>query len=297
MANKRPLSENEAMRRYRQRKIIRYQVSRTLFVRIPLLLFALFVLGPIYWILRTSLMYDADSIRRPLSYLPIPFTTSAYVKALTQLDLGRVFTNSLLVAFGSCLLGLFLVLLTAYSMSRFRFRGKMVIMLLLAATQMVPQVMVLVPYYVVFTSLRLIDTLWALIISEAIGIIPFSALMLKQFFDQVTPELDEAAMIDGCTRLSALFRIIMPLVVPGMVAVTIFNFISSWNSLMMAVVLISDPAKMTLPPRLMLLRDQYTFSWAVHAAGGVVNLVPAIILFAFIQKYLISGLTTGAVKG
>ena len=89
----------------------------------------------------------------------------------------------------------------------------------------------------------------------------------------------------------------MPLVVPGMVAVTIFNFISSWNSLMMAVVLLNDPAKMTLPPRLMLLRDQYTFSWAVHAAGGVVNLVPAIILFAFIQKYLISGLTTGAVKG
>jgi multiple sugar transport system permease protein len=285
------------LRRHKHLKTIGYQVRRTLLVRIPLLFFAIFVLGPIYWILRTSLMYDADSIRRPLSYLPIPITTNAYVMALTNLDLVRVFTNSLLVAAGSCVLGLFLVLLAAYSMSRFRFRGKMAVMLLLAATQMVPQVMVLVPYYVVFTALGLIDTLWALIISEAISVIPFSALMLKQFFDQITPELDEAAMIDGCTRFSALFLIIMPLVVPGMVAVTIFNFISSWNSLMMAVVLLNDPAKMTLPPRLMLLRDQYTFSWAVHAAGGVVNLVPAIILFAFIQKYLISGLTTGAVKG
>jgi multiple sugar transport system permease protein len=287
----------EEHRRRRRRRAIQCQVTRTLFLRIPLLLYGVFVLGPIYWVVRTSFMANADAIRLPLRYLPLPFTAKAYVLALSELDLVRVFTNSLLVAGGTCILGLFLVLLTAYSMSRFTFWGKTAIMLLLAATQMVPGIMVMIPYYIVFGKLGLIDTLWSLIIAEAIGVIPFSTLMLKQFFDQVSSEIDDAAQIDGCTRVGALFRVIMPLIVPGIVAITIFNFLQSWNSLMMPVILLNDPAKMTLPARLMLLRDQYTFGWALHAAGGVVNLVPAIILFALIQRHLISGLTAGAVKG
>lgn len=279
------------------RRVVRGQLLRTLTLRLPLLAYGIFVLGPIYWIVRTSLMTDADSISLPLRYLPMPLTTDAFVLALSELDLVRVFTNSIVVAAGTCFLGLFLVLLTAYGMSRYAFRGKVVIMLLLAVTQMVPGVMVMIPYFVVFSKLGLIDTLWSIIIAQAIGVIPFSTLMLKQFFDQISLELDDAARIDGCTRLGVLFRVVMPLIMPGIVAITIFNFIQSWNALMLPIIMLNDPEKMTLPVRLMLLRDQYTFGWALHAAGGVVNLIPAIALFAMIQRHLISGLTAGAVKG
>src|SRR5262249_54460433 len=154
-------------------------------------------------------------------YLPLPFTLVSYQEAFRQMNMARVMANSLAVALATCLLSLVLMLLAAYALSRFRFRVKGLVLLLLVGTQMLPQIMLLVPLFVMLRIAGLLDTLAGLIVAELLGAIPFSALLLKQFFDQITTELDDAAMIDGCGRVQALAFVIVPLVLPGIVAVTI----------------------------------------------------------------------------
>lgn len=273
------------------------QVHRTLILRIPLLLFALFTLFPIYWLARSSFMSEADLIRVPVRYLPLPFSLLNYQVALNEMNLVRVLVNSVVVASGTAILSLILMLMAAYALSRFSFGGKGVTLMLLVATQMLPQIMLLVPLFIILRTAGLLDTLIGLILAELLGAIPFSALLLKQFFDQITPELDEAAMIDGCNRVQALWLIVTPLVLPGIVAVTIFNFINVWNAVLLPTILLINPEHYTLPIALMLLRDRNTSVWGMQAAGGMLNLIPSLILFGIIQRYLISGLTSGAVKG
>jgi multiple sugar transport system permease protein len=273
------------------------QLRRTIAIRLPLVLFGLFTLFPIYWLARSSFMTEGDLIAVPLRYLPLPFTLIHYQEAFQQMNMARVMLNSLIVAGGTCLLSLALMLLAAYALSRLRFRGKGLVLLLLVATQMLPQIMLLVPLFVMLRVAGLLDTLAGVILAELLGAIPFSALLLKQFFDQITSELDDAAMIDGCGRVQALALVIMPLILPGIVAVTIFNFINVWNALILPTILLIDPGNFTLPVALMLLRDRNTSVWGMQAAGGMLNLIPSLILFAIVQRYLISGLSSGAVKG
>jgi multiple sugar transport system permease protein len=273
------------------------QAWRTLILRIPLILFALFTLFPIYWLARSSFMSEADLIRVPVRFLPLPFSLLNYQEAIRQLNLWTVLFNSVVVAAGTAALSLVLMLASAYALSRFRFRGKGLTLMLLVATQMLPQIMLLVPLFIILRVTGLIDTLFGVIVAELLGAIPFSALLLKQFFDQLTPELDEAAMIDGCNRVQALALIVVPLILPGIVAVTIFNFINVWNAVLLPTILLIDPDNFTLPIALMLLRDRNTAVWGMQAAGGMLNLIPSLILFGIIQRYLISGLASGAVKG
>ncbi|MBI2941901.1 MAG: carbohydrate ABC transporter permease [Chloroflexi bacterium] len=272
-------------------------LAHTLLVRLPLLVFGAWTVFPMYWMLRTSLMSDALNQQVPLRYFPWPITLHYYADAVRGLSLGRLFLNSLIVSGGSGVLALALALLAAYALARYRFRLKAAILLGLAGTQMLPAVFVIVPIFVLFTQLRLANTLAGLLLAESFFAVPFSVLLLKQFYEQIPTELDEAAMVDGCGRLGAIVRVVMPLTLPGVVAVAIFNFINSWNALMLPIVLISSPERMTLPPGLLTLKDQYIFSWATHATGAMIAIVPSLILFTVIQKYLIGGLSAGSVKG
>jgi multiple sugar transport system permease protein len=272
------------------------QVRRTLVLRLPLLAVGLFALFPIFWLARTSLMTEADLIRLPLSYLPIPLTFENFIRAFDQLNLARVLLNSAFVALGTSGLALVLVMLSAYAISRFRIRGRGLIMLLLLGTQMLPDVLLLVPLFIILRDLQLLDTLPGLVLAESIFVVPFSAVLLKQFFDRIPANLDEAAMLDGCNRVQALRHVVFPLVLPGAVAVTILGFITVWNSLILPTVLLVNPDNHTLPISLMLLRDRNTVVWGMQAAGGMLNLVPTLILFALVQRYLVSGLASGAAK-
>lgn len=271
--------------------------SRTFLVRIPLLLFGFWTVFPMYWMLRTSLMDDKINQQVPLQYIPWPITFEYYQKTWRELALGQLFTNSLIVAAGSGLLALLFAFLSAYALARYRFRLKGALMLGLAGTQMIPVVIIVVPLFVVFSRMGVANSLLGLIIGESILAIPFSSLMMKQFYEQISSELDEAAMVDGCTRLGAIFRVVMPLTLPGIVAIAIFNFINSWNAMLLPIVLISSQDKMTLPPGLLTMKDQFVFSWGTHAAGAMVAIIPTLILFAMIQRYLIGGLSAGSVKG
>jgi multiple sugar transport system permease protein len=272
-------------------------LAHTLIVRVPLLLFGLWTLFPIYWMLRTSLMSDLSNQRIPLQYYPWPITFEYYVQSWTALSLGRLFLNSAVVAIGSCLLAMLLAMLSAYALSRYRFRLKAAIFLGLAGTQMIPVILIVVPLFVLFTQLGLVNTLTGLVIAHGILAVPFSALMMTQFYEQIPHDLDEAAMVDGCGRLGALVRVVMPLTLPGIVAVSIFNFINAWNELLLATILINSPDRMTLPVGLVTLKDQFIFSWGTHATGAMIAVIPTLILFGLIQRYLIGGLAAGSVKG
>ena len=272
-------------------------LAHTLLVRLPLLSFGVWTAFPMYWMLRTSLMSDNLNQKTPLQYVPWPLTFEYYQSTWRNLALGQLFFNSLVVAVFSGIIALALAFLSAYALARYRFRLKGAMMLGLAATQMIPSVVIIVPIFVLMTRLHLANTLYSLILADGFFAVPFSALMLKQFYEQIPAELDEAAMVDGCSRLGAMVRVIMPLTIPGVIAVAIFNFINSWNALLLPIVLITSQNKMTLQPGLLTVRDQYVFSWATHAVGAMVAVIPSLLLFAFIQKYLISGLSSGSVKG
>jgi len=278
-------------------KPLKHGLKQIIDLYVPLLLFGLWTILPVYWMLRTSLMDDNLSQMVPLRYIPWPITMRNYAYAWKGLNLGRLFANSLFVSILAGCLGILLALLSAYCLARFRFRLKAAVMLGLAGTQMIPVVLVIVPYFVLFSRLRLVNSLSGLVIAYGLGRVPFSILMLKQFYEQLPADIDEAAMVDGCSRMGALLRVVMPLTLPGIVAVTIFNFITSWNELMLATVLISSPKLMTLPVGLSTLKDQFIFSWGTHATGAMIAIVPAFVLFAIIQRYLITGLASGSVKG
>jgi multiple sugar transport system permease protein len=261
------------------------------------LAFGIWTLFPLYWMLRTSLMSDNASTALPLAYLPIPLSFEHWLHAWQKLNLGGMIANSLLVSLSACTIALMLAFLAAYALARFAFRLKPIILVMLAATQMVPIVLIIVPTFVVITRLGAANSLFGLIAVEGLLAVPFSVLMLKQFYDQIPPDIDEAAMIDGCTRLGVLRHVIIPLSLPGLVAITVFNFINSWNELLMATVLLSDPALFTLPLGLVITKDAEVFSWGAHAVGALVAVAPTLVIFAFIQRWMIAGMAAGATKG
>jgi multiple sugar transport system permease protein len=189
-----------------------------------------------------------------------------------------------------------LSMLVAYGLSRFKFRGKKGIMNLLLLTQLLPGMMLLVPIFITLNNLRLVNTLTGLIIVFVAFDLPFCSLLLRNFANNIPVSLEEAAMIDGCSTLGVLFRIVFPLLLPGAIAVGVFSFLGSWNEFLFPLVLMSDPAKFTISIGLGYMKGAYATKYAAMAAGTVISLVIPLALFAIMQKHLINGLTSGSVK-
>jgi multiple sugar transport system permease protein len=264
---------------------------------LPLLVFLVYTLFPIYWTVNTAFKRERDIMTFPLQYFPGKVTLENFVQLWKSFEIYRYMLNSLLVAVASSFLILFMSTLAGFSFARFKFKGKRLIMLIFLSVQMFPVVLLIVPLYIIYSKIGLIDTLASLIITYGTFNLAFCTLTMRGFFLEVPREIEECAMVDGCSRMAAIVRVTLPVVVPGLVATGLFAFLSAWNELMFAVMFLSSQAKMTLPIALATFIGQYQIYWGPMCAGVLTALLPELLLFAYIQKYLIRGLASGAVKG
>ena len=257
----------------------------------------LITIFPLYWILVSSLKAPADIAAYPVQYLPLRPTLQNYVSLFGASDFGQNMLSSLVVATSAGLAATVIATLSAYVLSRFRFRARGLVVLAFLVTQMIPAFIALGPLYQLMVALDLVDNRGGLALVYVAMCIPFSSIMLKGFFDNVPEELDEAAMIDGCSRLTALGRIILPVMLPGLAATFIFNFVNFWNELFLSVTLLNSSDKRTIPTALNGFITSFNIEWGPLSAAAVLTVIPTMVLFGIASKWIVAGLTAGATKG
>lgn len=252
---------------------------------------------PLYWILVTSLKGPGDIAAYPVQYVPTRPTLDNYINLFERSSFGQNMLNSLIVSFCAAAIATLIAMLSAYVLSRFSFRSRGAVMLAFLVTQMIPAFIALGPLYQFMVQLGQVDQLSGLVLVYVAVCIPFSAIMLKGFFDNVPDSLEEAAMVDGCTRMTALWRVIVPVMTPGIIATFIFNFVNSWNELFLSVTLINTSERRTIPTALNGFITSFNIEWGPLSAAAVLTVIPTMVLFAFASRWIVSGLTAGATKG
>ncbi|MFK7862069.1 MAG: carbohydrate ABC transporter permease [Granulosicoccus sp.] len=261
---------------------------------ISYLLFALF---PLYWLLKISLTPEKLIYSEGTALWPGTLTFENFQQVILYSDFKVYFINSVYVSLGTAAITTLIAAAAGYSFSRFRFRGKTLVVVLMLITQMFPLLMIIAPIYKIVAGLGLLNTLTSLIVVYTAFNIPFATFLMQSFFDGIPKDLDEAAMIDGCTRLQALRKVILPLTLPGLAATLGFIFTAAWSELLFALMLINSNDSMTFPVGLLTFVSKFSVDWGQMMAAGVLALVPSCLFFIFIQRYLVQGLTAGAIKG
>lgn len=255
------------------------------------------IVFPLYWMLVTSLKDESEIFRLPPSYIPNLITNVNYVFAWTQTKIPIYFLNSVGYAFGTLLVVLFCASLSSYSMSRFKFKGKAAYLITVLLTQLMPMTTLIVPLYVSFGKMGLFNNRFALIAVYSAIQIPIGTWLLLGYFNSIPLEIDEAARIDGCTNFRILWKIVLPLAKPGLMAVGLSVVISIWQELMLAMTFTSIDANRPLMAGVSASITKAGIKWGQMNATGIIACVPIIIIYIFLQRYLVEGLTGGAVKG
>jgi len=256
-------------------------------------------LAPIYWMITISFKREVDQFAVPPRWFWFAPTLEHYLDAFVVRSFGQYLINSLVVAIGSTVCALVLGTLAAYSLARFRVPGNLdrKLALWILSTRMFPAIVTAVPLFLIMRDLRLVNTRLSLIIVYTSFNLPFVVWMMRGFFAEVPRDLEEAAMVDGDSRLGALWRVVLPLVTPGLAATAVFCLIVSWNEFLFALVLTQTDDAMTLPVGIAGRVTQYGIKWGVMSAAAVVAMVPILAFAMSVQKYLVRGLSLGAVKG
>jgi multiple sugar transport system permease protein len=268
---------------------------RLIEIHIPIALILAFALFPYLWMLLTSLKPAAEASQWPVRYWPSRLTLEHYETLFARTSFFGNLWNSFVIAAGATLVGLAAAVPAAYAFSRFRFPGRRLLLVGFLTANMFPVVLLILPIFIVMRQIGLLDTFIGVIAGHATFAIPFSIWMLTSYFGAIPLELDEAATIDGATRLQAIWLVILPVAMPGIVTTAIYIFISSWNEYLFAMMLAGQDVR-TVTVALQLFIGEFSIQWGLLTAGGTLVALPATILFLLIQKRLTGGLTAGAVK-
>lgn len=252
---------------------------------------------PALWILLTSLKTEAELVQQPITWLPQTATLANYARAFADQPLLRYLGNSVVVALGSTGVSLLVSALAAYAIARLNLRHRQLILSCIVASSMFPLVTLLVPIFETFRSLGLLNTYTALILPYTVLNLPVCTLVLVGFFQGIPRDLENAAMIDGCTRLGALWRVVVPLAAPGVFTAGILAFVNAWDEFLLALSLNASAGMRTLPVGITLYQGEFTFPWPVISAALIVAIVPVAVLIALFQERVVGGLTQGGLKG
>lgn len=258
----------------------------------------LVALAPVYWMVTISLKTEADHFAVPPEWVGFKPTLEHYREAFFARSFGRYLLTSAVVSLSSTALAMTIGTLAAYALARLRMPAKTDkrLSLWILSTRMFPPIVTVVPLFLMMRDLRLLDTIASLVIVYTAFNLPFVVWMMRGFFQELPRELEEAAMVDGDSRMGALVRVILPLVAPGLAATSVFCLIVSWNEFLFALVLAQTDAAMTLPVGIAGRVTQYEIKWGVMSAAGVVAMVPILVFAMAVQRYLVRGLSLGAVK-
>lgn len=256
------------------------------------------LLFPIYWMLVCSLMPSPYLSILPPHFLPDKFTLENYQRIFSEAAYLNFFKNSFIVSVGTVGLALLIAIPAGYSFSRYSFSGKHVLQSLLMSVQMFPTVVILISLYVFYRNLGLLNTYQGLILADATFTMPLSIMLSRSFFDTVPRSIDDAARIDGAGRFRIILQIAFPLVLPGVVAVAIYTFLNAWDSYLVPLIILTEQSMKTLPIGISeTFLGEYSHNYGGMMAFAFAGTLPIVLIFIFLQKYMIAGLTAGAVKG
>lgn len=256
------------------------------------------LLFPIYWMVVCSLMPTHYLTVLPPHFIPVDVSLENYIQIAQTPKYVAYFRNSVIVAIGTVLTTLLLAVPAGYAFSRYRFKGKTTLLSAIMSVQMFPVVVILASLYIFYTKLGLLSTYPGLILSDTTFALPLAITLIKSFFDTVPKSLDESARIDGAGRIRTLVEILFPLVKPGIVAVCIYTFLNAWDDYMMSLIIMQDASMKTLPVGIAeTFLGEYCYNYGGMMAFAVIGSLPIVLLFIFLQKYMVAGLTAGAVKG
>jgi multiple sugar transport system permease protein len=266
------------------------------------------LLAPFLWLVRSSISPTAELTQKPPVWLPRELTLAHYQEILqaffvrtTGFSIPELIVtglrNSLLVSLAVMLISLVVGGLAAYAFSRLRFPLRNTLLLGLLASRMVPAFAIIIPFFVLFRHLQLYNTLHGLVLAELSGTLPFTVWILKNYLDTITVELEEAALVDGASRLQAIWHVTMPVAGPGLVAAGLFAFMLAWNSFLFPLILASSPAVMTVQPQIAAAYGEHRAEYGLLFAGSVLAALPPVLIALALQRYMMQGLLSGAVKG
>ena len=297
------------------------RLLRPVMLAVASVVFLAYVLSPIFWLVSSSFQSEAEITSKPPHWLPHEPTTENF-RAIFQADREVTYEtrrqgdtatggyipstaknllpsmwNSLLVAVAVVVLNLLVAVPAAYAMAKIRYVGRSASIYLMLTTRVIPDIALVVPFFLFIRKLGLLDSLSSLVITYLAITVPFSIFILVGYFESLPDELDKAARVDGCSRLQTLLRVYLPLSLPSLVAVVLFSFLTSWNEFLLALMFTQTAASQTMPIVVASFTSDFTISFSFINAAGVLAIVPPVILAILFERYIVSGLTAGAVKG